>query len=375
MVLRNLNGKKVILRVDFNFPFEYKIIRTLPTIHALLKNGATIVLMTHLDKEGAEMIIHEGKEQKKNFFHLDYLAKKLKKIFPSLLFVRGAPARAPEDFFIKNKSKIILLDNLRLCSGEEKNNKIFGEELATWGDYYANEAFAVSHRAHASIVTLPRLLPHFSGALFDDEIKNLSKLFNTWRPFFLAIGGLKFSTKEPLLERFLDEADNIFLGGAIANAFMEQRGLLIGRSRVEKQKIPKHILLNKKIILPDDVMVVRKGRRVVVRVGGVEREDTIYDIGPETIARLTGLTKTAKTVLWNGTFGLCEDGYVEGTRSFAEAIKKSQAFSVVGGGDTVAAIEQLRLQKNFDFISTGGGAMLEFLAKGTLPGIEALKNK
>ena len=339
--------KRALLRVDFNFPFEYRVLETLPTIKKVLKGGDTVVLMTHLEKNGQVP-------------HLDALAGFLRKFFPSLIFVRGRITRCPPDFFKKQTSRVFLLDNLRLNRGEAANDLGFAKALASWGDYYINDAFAASHREHASIVSLARLLPRETGLLMKKEIENLSKFFKPSRPFLFILGGKKFATKEPLIAKFLKTADAIFIGGAVANTFLAKRGVSVGKSKVEYVKIPKQILWSPKIILPED---------------WVEKGGVIYDAGPKTAKALAELSKSAKFVLWNGTLGLCEKGFEDGTKSLAKELGKSKAFRVVGGGDTVAAVRKFKLEKNFDFISTGGGAMLEFLAKGTLPGIEALKKK
>lgn len=341
--------KRALLRADFNFPFEYRVLETLPTIKQVLKRGDVVVLATHLEKNW-------------QIPHLDALAVFLRKFFPSLVFVRGRITRCPPDFFKKQTSRVFLLDNLRLNRGEMANDLDFAKALASWGDYYINDAFAASHRKHASIVSLPKLFLNArgKGLLMKKEIGNLSRFFKPKHPFLFILAGKKFETKEPLVSRFLKIADAIFVGGAIANTFLAKRGISVGKSKVEDVKIPKQILWSPKIILPED---------------WVERKGVIYDAGPKTIKILSELAQKAKFVLWNGTLGICEQGFEYGTRTLAKELGKSKAYKVVGGGDTIAAIRKFKTEKNFDFISTGGGAMLEFLAKGTLPGIEALKKK
>ncbi|KKS96567.1 phosphoglycerate kinase [Candidatus Giovannonibacteria bacterium RIFCSPLOWO2_01_FULL_43_160] len=340
--------KRIILRVDFNWPYEYRIEKTLPTIRALLKNGAaSVVLITHCEKDG-------------KIPHLNGLYKYLKKFFKNILFVEGPIKKMPEDFFNRHKNRVVLLDNLRFGSGEKNNSLAFAKVLASWGDCYINDAFAESHRNYASIVLLPKLLPHETGTLFKEEIKNLSRFFKPQHPFLVIIAGKKFATKEPLVSRFLKSADAVFIGGAIGNTFLARRGISAGKSKIESVKIPKSVIWNNKILLPEDWAM---------------RNSLILDAGPKTVEILGELAKASKFVLWNGTLGLCEKGFEYGTKTFAKELGKSKAYKVVGGGDTVAAIRKFKLEKNFDFISTGGGAMLEFLAKGTLPGIEALKEK
>lgn len=341
--------RRVLLRADFNVPIrkgrvadDFKIRKTTPTIKKLLRNNNQIFLITHLDISGKTP-------------HLDSVKTALSKLTGFKVgFARGKLPPKPRKF----SERVVLLDNVRLNSGEKENDLAFAKRLAAWGDYYINDAFAESHRKYASIVLLPKLLPHAPGILMKQEIKNLSRAFRPAHPFILILGGKKFETKEPLISRFLKSADAIFVGGAIANTFLAQRGIFVGKSKVESVKIPKNILWSPKIILPED---------------WDERGGAIYDAGPKTIKTLAELAKKAKFVLWNGTLGLCEKGFNYGTRTLAKELGKSKAYKIVGGGDTVAAIRKFKAEKNFDFISTGGGAMLEFLAKGTLPGIAALK--
>ncbi|HEY4521628.1 MAG TPA: phosphoglycerate kinase [Candidatus Paceibacterota bacterium] len=326
--------KKVLLRVDFNVSMKngkiadpFRILSHIPTIKYYLKKNYQVVLISHLEQNGK--IPYFGLVRK-------FLEKKL------------------------GKGNYTLLENLRLNSGEKKNDLDFAKKLASFGDIFINDAFGVSHRKHASIVGIPKFLPSHLGPLFKKEIKELSKAFKPRHPFLLAVAGNKFETKEPLISKFLNKADYIFVGGVLANTFLKQRGNDVGKSLVENIKIPKNILWNKKIILPAD-FDIKNGK--------------IYDSGLATAKILENLAKKSKFILWNGTFGICEKSFDFGTKSFAEALGRSKAYKIAGGGDTVTAIHKFGLQKNFDFISTGGGAMLEFLATGTLPGIDAIKNK
>ena len=343
--------KKILLRVDFNVPIarnkvadDFRIKASIKTINGLLKKGAKVLLLTHLEADGKTP-------------GLGAVASRLEKLLKAKIkFIKGKIPADPCEY----PERVWLFDNLRLNPGEKKNDRDFAKQLARWGDYYINDAFAASHRKHASIVGIPRFLPHGAGPLMRAEIKNLSKFFNPEHPFLFILAGKKFATKEPLVSKFIKKADAIFIGGALANTFLKKRGVDVKRSKVESVAIPDNILWFPKIILPEDWKIV---------------EGLIYDAGPKTIRTLAELAKNAKLVLWNGTLGLCEKGYTYGTRELGMALGKSKAFRLVGGGDTVAAIRKMKLEKNFDFISTGGGAMLEFLAEGTLPGIEALKKK
>ncbi|MBI2112924.1 phosphoglycerate kinase, partial [Candidatus Woesearchaeota archaeon] len=335
------------MRVDFNVPLkdgeivdDFRIRETLPTIRRFLKAQNKIFLITHLELSGKTP-------------RLDAVHRALERLLRTKVrFLRGEIPYMREDI----RERVVLFDNIRLNNGEKTNDLKFAHRLASCGDVYVNEAFSASHRKHASIVRLPIFLPHEAGPLFQKEVKNLSKFFKPKHPFLLILGGKKFETKEPLIRRFLKTADAVFVGGAIANTFLAQRGVSVGKSKIENVKIPKQILWSPKIILPED---------------WVEKGGVIYDAGPKTVKILGELAKNAKFILWNGTLGICEKGFEYGTKTFAKELGKSRAYKVVGGGDTVAAIRKFKAEKNFDFISTGGGAMLEFLAKGTLPGIEA----
>lgn len=358
--------KKILLRVDFNMPLkngnvadDFRIRATLPTIHSSLKEGCQVFLISHLENNG-------------EISHLDPVKKAVEKFLGFKIgFVPGKLPKKPIEF----SERVVLFDNIRLNPGEKRNDTAFARNLASWGNSYINEAFAASHRKHASIVGLPKLLPHEAGPLFKKEIQNLSSFFEPKHPFLLILGGKKFSTKEPLICRFLKNADAIFVGGSLGNTFLNQRGFSVGKSKIENIKIPKEILWSPKIILPEDAIVSGSGRKKSVSLRDVKANDIIYDAGPKTIGALAKLARNSKSVLWNGTLGICENGFDDGTREFGKELGKSKAFKVVGGGDTVAAIRKMKLEKNFDFLSTGGGAMLEFLATGTLPGIEALKKK
>jgi len=252
-----------------------------------------------------------------------------------------------------------LLENLRNNPGEEGNAAKFARALAAKADLYVNEAFSVSHREHASIVRVPKLLSSFVGLEFLLEIQELSKAFYPKKPFLFILGGAKFDTKLPLLEKFSHIADRIFVGGALANNFFKEQGKDIGDSLVSEGDFGLKALLDTgKIILPEDT-IVKDGR--------------ILDAGPIAIENLKPLISAAKLVLWNGPLGNYEKGYKTSTLALAKMISEFGGESIIGGGDTLAAIHELNILDKFSFVSTGGGAMLDFLATGTLPGIEALK--
>lgn len=348
----NVKGKRVLLRVDFNVLMkngkvidDFRIMRTLPTIKLLKKGGAKIILISHFSAGRAKSLRPVAK----------FLSTQMKIDFsPDVLGLKV------EDKISKMKNgDVLLLENIRSDKREEKNDKVFAKQLAGSGDIYVNDAFSVSHRKHASIVAITKYLPSYAGLLFEEELKNLQIAFSPKHPFLLILGGIKFGIKLGVLERFIKTADTIFVGGALSNNFFKEQGLDVGRSMVDTGVNIKKYLDNPKIMLPVDVR----------KKGGV-----ILDCGPNTVRALSDVISRSKFILWNGPLGDFEKrGFEKGTEGVARAIAKSSAISIVGGGDTVAAIAKLGVLKKFSFVSTGGGAMLEFLAKGTLPGIEALK--
>lgn len=326
-------GTRVLVRVDWNVSVgengevlgDAKIKATLKTINFALEKKAKVILMSHLGegKTSLEVVVNSFQElvpDKKIFFVKDPFGEEGKNTLASL-----------------KEGEIAVLENLRFWDGEKDNDKDFTTNLASFGDVYINEAFPSSHRRHASTVGVPELLPHFAGFHFLEEYQNLSAAFNPEHPFFFILGGAKFETKLPLVEKFLNIADNIFIGGL--NAF---------------QAISLPIAQNPKIIFP---------------VGDI----TALDIGKETLELLERKIKEAKFVIWNGPLGKYEDGYVEGTRSLAKLLSESNAKVVIGGGDTENVIGDVLTSNQNIFISLAGGAMLDFLSTSTLPGIEALK--
>ncbi len=364
---KNLRGKTALVRVDFNEPLvggrikdSFRIKHTIPTIKLLLARGARIVLIAHIEDE------------KKRQLSFKPLAREISRTLGMPVFFESSydaarVRRAAE----KN---IVLLENVRLHKGEEENDSAFAKLLASFADIYINEAFSVSHRNHASIVGVPRHLPAYAGLLFQREVEKLSHVLYPQKPFAVIVGGAKFETKFALLKKFVTRADAVFLGGVLANTFLAAHDLEIGKSLFEKKAlgdIKKHFLLAKKIILPFDVRLDGKGR--TASAFEVGKADHIYDVGPETIAILADIIQTAKTILWNGPLGYLEGGYDKGTRDLLRVLSRAKGKVIVGGGDTLEVLDRTKVGKSFFHISTGGGAMLDFLADGALPGIDALR--
>ncbi|HRY62724.1 MAG TPA: phosphoglycerate kinase [Candidatus Paceibacterota bacterium] len=358
--ITRLKGKRVLLRIDLNVPIEngmveddYRIKRSLKTIEFLRKEGAKVIIISHRESLDDNSLSIFSK-----YFDIPFID------MHAALFSDKSLS------FMKN-GDAVLLENLRMDPGEKKNSPIFAKKLASLADVFVNEAFSVSHRAHASIVGVPKLLPTYFGFLFLDEVKNLSTAFSPEHPFVFILGGAKFETKLPLIRKFLGIADKVFVGGALANTFLREKGFEIGKSKAEGSMfIPKDVLNNEKVVIPKDFVVKGEYCRCIKKADEIETGDVISDIGPSFIDEVDKAVLSAKFVLWNGPLGMAESGFGEGTRSIAKTIAISDARSILGGGDTVAAIKELGTQDNFTFVSTGGGAMLEFLASGSLPGID-----
>lgn len=358
-----LKGKRVLVRMDFNVPIkdgvvvdDFRLVKSLPFINFLSQAGAKVILLSHLGDEGASLLpVAEwlNERQPITFYEL----------WPDALFSSEL-----------NDGSVSLLNNLRLYPGEIANETFFTNRLVNFADIYINNAFSASHRKHASIVGVPKLLPAYAGPLFEQEFTELSKLFSAEKPFVLILGGVKFSTKVPLLRKYLTVADKIFVLGALAHGFLKQKNLPIGQSLLEDEALFADFTDTEKFILPVDVVVERDGQKVTQAITQVSPVDIIYDAGPETIKLIEEAVKDARTILWNGPLGNFEKGFVEGTEAVAKIVAHASGYSVVGGGDTIASIQVLNLESEFGFMSTAGGAMLDFLSTGTLPGIEALKN-
>lgn len=359
--MRNVHGIKtfldipILVRTSMNVPVEngkvvsdYRLRRSLPTIRFLSEQGARVVLISHIGERGTETLAP--------------VARALGGLISGVSFFEetvGSRARAAVRDLIPGN--ILVMENLRRNRGELENSHAFAEELATLGDFFIQDCFDTCHRSHASIVGVPKILPSYAGVLVEEEIWELSRALSPKRPALAVVGGAKFKTKKTVLEALLKTHDHVFVGGAIANDFFKAGGQEVGKSLVsnsiEDDIDIKKILANPKLILPIDSVVVN---------------ETILDHGPKTSELLADLAQKAKSILWNGPLGNYENGFVDATNAFARAATNSSACSVVGGGDTIAAIENLGLLPHFSFVSTGGGAMLDFLAKGTLPGITAL---
>jgi phosphoglycerate kinase len=375
--------KRVLVRCDFNVPLDekgnvlddFRIGQTIPTIEYLIEKGAKIILMSHLGKP-------EGKVVKN--LKLNPIQEKLMEYLDlSVTKAENCIGKEIEKWTSKMQpGEILLLENLRFHKEEEEGDLIFAKELSQLGDIYINDAFSVCHREHASIVGIPKYLPSGIGLLFEKEIKVLSKVLEKpWKPLVVIVGGVK-TVKIKLIEQFFKRADHLLLGGDIANLILSTKGISLSQFLVEKEvlkEIAKIDLTNPKIHLPiDGIISLVDYQQGYIREGGIgsiRKEEKVYDIGPETIKIFSEIIKTAKMIIWSGPLGMYEEKrFEEGTKRIGEQIARNHlAFKIAGGGDTVSALNKFGLLDKFDHVSTGGGAMLEFLSGKKLVGIEALK--
>ena len=371
-----LENVPVFVRASLNVPIEngkvanaYRLKHALPTIQFLQKSHARVVIGSHIGEAGTET--------------LEPVYQALKEMLSDVTFcpVSTGPI-AREAVRTLSPGGVLVLENLRRHRGEVMNDPAFAHELAELADVFVEDAFDTCHRAHASIVTLPTLLPSYAGLQLLEEITQLSKALSPKSPSLAVIGGAKFGTKEPVIRRLLSLYTHVFVGGALANDFLQAGGHSVGKSLVSgtDTDVIKELLKDAKLALPVDSLVcafdgTKKPEDArVASLDDVKENETMLDHGPKTIEEIAGLVTGAKTILWNGPLGEYELGFIEATDALASAIASSGAESYIGGGDTEAAIESLHLNNRFTFISTGGGAMLDFLAKGTLPGIQALES-
>ncbi len=363
--LKDIRGKRVLVRLDLNVPIQngnvedpYRIERALPTVKYLLDHGARVILMSHMsDKAGSLQPVYAYLKQKIHVAFVDDIC--------------GALARTEAGKV--QDGTALLLQNIRRDAREEANDAGFAQELASLADLYVNDAFPVSHRAHASVVGITALLPAYAGFQLSSEVEGLSPALTPQSPSLAIVGGAKLVTKVKLIETLLSKYDYVFVGGAIVNDFYRAKGYEVGKSLVSGADHAKPMLANSKIILPDELIVTNPAGAHDTVATEVGLEDVITDISPVAIRKIAPLVAKARTILWNGPMGNFEKGYREGTDELARLIAGSSAKSIVGGGDTLSSIQSLNLMDKFSFVSTAGGAMLDFLANGTLPGIEALK--
>lgn len=355
----------MIVRTDFNLLMrdgvildDFRIKESIPTIRFILGQGGFPRIISHLGRPHGRFVPELS--LKKVAWRLSHIIGK-KVIFISNPFKMNVYQQ------YAGSHDILFFENIRFWPGEEKNNSRFGYTLARWGDIYINEAFANCHRKHASMVALAQALPSYAGFHLKEEIINLNRVIKTpQKPLVAVLGGAKLETKIPLIRRFLKDADRLLIGGALANMIFSRR------SGIGKKKY----FLNHKLYLPTQVVVIDKGNVRLISPHEVKRYKDIVDIGPEGINYFKSLVKDAGTIVWNGPLGKSDvPRFTKGTVGFSHMLQRIKAFKVVGGGDTVGVLRKYGALKGYNHVSTGGGAMLEYLAEKKLPALEALERK
>lgn len=366
-----LNGKYVLVRAGLDVPLDehgdvadlFRIQRAAQTLIYLRDQGAKVIVISHIgrDPSTTNASVARALQAHVPVFYVPDL------FGPTMQSARTA--MKPGD--------ILFLENLRTDPRETTNDLGFAQELARLVDIYVDDAFSVAHREHASIVGVPKLLPSYAGILMHEEVERLSQARTPISPNVAILAGAKFETKEPLIKLLLETYDTVFVAGALANDIFKARGLPTGMSLISEGVPGADVLNHPKLVVPIDVTVERPDKQAhVKKVTDIAPDERIVDMGPDSLALLAPIVAQAKFILWNGPTGMFENGYGMWTQRVAEIIAGSDAQATVGGGDTVAAIEESHVQMGERvFVSTGGGAMLEYLLKGTLPGIEALDNK
>ena len=386
-IAKSLNGKKIILRLDLNVPLNKqkitdtnRIDKIIPTLDFLVNNKAKILILSHVGRPKGKVVKELSMEPV-----CEYLKYKLNQ---KIRLIKANLNNLKEkDLFDNKNESILMLENLRFYNEEEENNEEFAKILASFGDLYVNDAFSCSHRKHASVFSITKYLPSYAGIQLMSEITALNKITkDITRPITCIIGGSKISTKINVIKNLISRFDNLIFVGGMANNILKSKKFQIGKSIFEENcdHVVEEIFnlskkKNCKIIYPVDVSVSKKidGKGNIKKISGVQKDDLILDIGPETLKIISKTIEGSKTVLWNGPAGYFENenfkkGSLEIAKKIVEKNKKNEIYSVAGGGDTVAALNSFNLTKHFNFVSTAGGAFLEFLEGKDLPGIKAL---
>ncbi len=385
-----IKNKHVLLRVDFNVSLskdklsiadDARIRQALPTINKLLQNNNRLILVSHLDRP-------KSRDPKLSLGIVVNHLKQLISGYSIVLIEDFTKAKDRERISEQTEKEILVLENIRFYPEEKADDREFAQSLASLAEVYVNDAFGVSHRTDASIVGVPKNLPSFGGLLMKKEVQMISKVIqNPKKPVVAILGGAKISTKINLLGKLMEIADFLLVGGGLANTFFCAQGIDIGQSFCEYTEVEnarKLLFLaaqkNTAIVLPTDVISApsldAQTGGIVKKVEEIEKDGCIVDIGPETQAKYGSILSKARTIVWNGPVGYTENpNFTRGTDFIYYSItQNAQAVSIVGGGDTLASISKKEYLDKITHISTGGGAMLEFIEKGTLPGIEALKH-
>lgn len=384
----DVGGKRVLVRVDYNVPLEKGVVAdetrikaTLPTISYLREKGAKIILVTHLGRPGGKVVPD---------LQLDPVAKALSRLLGAEVrkVDETVDSQAKEAVKSLKEGEVLLLENIRFNCEEKANDPGFAQKLASLADIFVNDAFGSAHRAHASTVGVPQYLPAVAGFLMEKELIQLSNLLESpQRPFYAVLGGNKVSTKIGVIKRFLQIVETIFLGGGMCFTFLKAKGYPVGNSIVQKDFLEEATCILKrieddeiKLKLPVDVVVAREissqAEWKVVSVDSIPDGWMGLDIGPKAIDSYREALSDASTIFWNGPMGVFEiEAFAAGTKAIAETLANSKATTIVGGGDSDAALRKFNLEEKMTFISTGGGACLKFLEGVELPGVEVLENR
>ncbi len=386
----DVSGKRVLVRVDFNVPLDEKtgaitddsrIRATLPTIQYLIDRGARVILCSHLGRPDGKVV---------DKLRLTVVAQRLSQILGKQVGVTKdcIGSEAEKSVGSLKGGDVLLLENLRFHSAEEKNDPIFARALARLAGIYVNDAFGASHRSHASIVGVTEYLPSVAGLLLEKEVKTLGSILeNPAHPFGGLVGGAKVSDKVGMLENIMGKVDSLLIGSGMAATFLKAKSCEIGLSLVEVDRIDTATLLMEKaarngvnLLLPVDVVVVEEitesAKGKVVSIANISPRERIVDIGPQTIKNFYEELRRCKTVFWNGPMGIYEiSQFSEGTRAMAKLLAGLEATTIIGGGSTAEIVTDLGLVDKMSFVSTGGGASLELLGGRKLPGVEALLDK
>jgi 3-phosphoglycerate kinase len=374
-------GTRVLMRVDCDVPLKNRIVddasawrleQTLEDIIELRKRGAIIILLGHLGRPNGQVKLSLSLKPIARWYE--------KRLGVKVEFVRDPTCDSAFDKmkYLESES-VLMIENLRFWKGEENNSTKFAKQLARFGDLYINNAFGVSHRKHASVHAITKLLPSYAGSILVNEVKRLSDARK--HPFVFVLGGVKLETKIPTLMNLGKDADTILVGGAVAIAMIsidQKKILYVDENKLSRKDLSLAKLALKKfkskIILPVDYICCRDKKIKIIQASNLETSDSIIDIGPSTNRLFSSSIKSAKCVVFNGAMGLLEKNSQEGTIAIAKAVNTKQQ-SIVGGGDTVGFLQSKKLLNNFEFVSTGGGAVLTFLAGERMPGVEVLKIK
>jgi phosphoglycerate kinase len=376
-------GQRVLARVDFNVPLDgdrvtddLRIATALPTIEWLRERGAVVVIGAHLGRPKGEV---------DPLYSMAPVAERLGELLRAPVTLAPAVVGPEVEALVAQAQPgdVVLLENLRFEAGETKDDPAFGAALTALGDLYVNDAFGASHRSHASIMAPPRTLPHAAGRLMFREVEVLSQLLHgAEHPFVAVLGGAKVADKLGVIDALLERCDTILIGGAMAFTFLLAQGISVGDSLVQPEMVDEcaRLLGTGRVQIPTDFVIAQDVSETattrVVAADAIPDGWKGLDVGPDTAAAYAQVVTEAKTVLWNGPMGMFELApFASGTRRVAEAVAASDAFSVVGGGDSAAAVREFGLADQVSHVSTGGGASLEYIERGDLPGLEALRGK